>query len=43
MTLEHRAADAVVWLALVLSLLLAGVCTHHEPTPLPAAVPSKAP
>lgn len=40
MTLERRAANALVWLALVLSLLLAGVCTHHEPTPLPGVAPS---
>jgi len=41
-TLEHRAADALVWLIVIAALLLGGTCLR-EPTPLPPAASSEAP
>lgn len=43
MTLEHRAADAVVWLLIVAALLLGGTCLRGEPTPILDPVPSRTP
>ena len=43
MTLEHRAADALVWLLIVAALMLGGTCLRREPTPILDPVPSQAP